>query len=1280
MVTVSDKDGRPWTDMRGQAYLLDSTGQRLAVILLHPLSPGEFRLIAPLGRLNGPGYLDVRLPGRGKAGERRGVYEVNPAGRTVTWVKTAPGGAGDFSVQATGGPDAFGYTWDDAASYAWVDTSGGTSIPSLRDDDWVGPYNIGFTFSFYGQNYTQFYLDSNGYIGFDNTQTQPYSANSRLPSPHRPNSLIAPFWDDLDPSQGGTVRYRTFGSPGSQYLVVEWSGVPRWGTSDAQSFELILYEGSNNIKFQYPSTRQGTGGDLRSATAGIENSDGTIGSEYPNIIPINMTAAVQFNYNRPAYNVFLTPDQQGGSAAAGSSVTFHVLVKNLGANADAYTMSRSAYTGSDWAVSFYQSDGVTPLSGNSTGSIAAGAQTDIVVKVSVPGGASIGDWTRTTVRAQGSGGAQSTATVDVMLTPSFYQMYSDDYSGDGTEDAEIYVGPVVDGASHTQRLTTDQDNSTYPATASTPDGNAVVAWNTNYWNGAAWVSEIEYTVVDRSGSFVRSITRLTNNSAATLKTWDWSPTIAVAPNGNILIAWSQQVDTNGDGLMDRFNARYTIVNSSGGVVKPVTALTNNTSDYPRDYPPSAVALTGGNFLLAWEHAPSPTEPVDDVYYTVLNSNGQVVIKPATRLTDGAGWNWAPRAASFHNGKAAIVYSSNNSVGNSEVYYAMLNADGTLSSALTPITTNGSSASSGWIDATALSDDQLAVAWVQATTNDTQIQYTIVGSTTPTPTYTPTPTPTPTRTSTPSTQTPTPTPTPTNTPTPTPTGGPGWVTIVSEDFESSFPGTGWQVFDNDGATNGEYYWAKKNCKSYAGSYSGWAVGGGANGAALSCGANYPDDVSSWMVYGPFSLADATAADLKFKLWLNSESGYDGVMATASINGANFYGVPISGTTSGGWVDGLLNLGNVPTLGNLMGQSNVWVALIFVSDSSINYSEGAYVDNIVLRKCTSGSCPAASNTTPISGSDQIIEFTTQQVRTPDAQHTPGAQRTPSARRASTNVRIQSPAAPQVIYTVPNELSNANIYVSLAVDSNDHLIMTWLDNARGYHLFYALADKTGANLTPATILQRTRHSFIWSSWNGYGNDLMPPTTPTPTPTPQGPIKIYLPLVIKNYPPPPPVTNGGFESDLASWTSAGSGQLAPAVVSSPAHGGARAAVLGYSNAPCRSEPHGDSSLSQSIQVPSSGSPRLSLYYRIMTYDRLVGDKWDWFAVYINGTLLLQTGRISSTVIDHCAPSPYDTGWQQFTSDLSGYKGQTIVIRLVNHTSDQDFNTWTYVDDVSVN
>jgi immune inhibitor A len=185
---------------------------------------------------------------------------------------------------------------------------------------------------------------------------------------------------------------------------------------------------------------------------------------------------------------------------------------------------------------------------------------------------------------------------------------------------------------------------------------------------------------------------------------------------------------------------------------------------------------------------------------------------------------------------------------------------------------------------------------------------------------------------------------------------GWTTITSVDFEGTFPGD-WDVFDNDGATNGEYYWGKRTCRQYAGSYSGWGVGGGANGSGLGCGANYPDNADGWMVFGPFTLVGATAADLQFKLWGYLESGYDFVCRSASTDGANFYGTCTSGNT-GGWIDRILDLSNVYSLGNLLGQSNVWVAIEFYSDPSQNFAEGGYVDNVVLRKCMTGSCPAPS----------------------------------------------------------------------------------------------------------------------------------------------------------------------------------------------------------------------------------------------------------------------------------------------------------------------------------
>ena len=145
------------------------------------------------------------------------------------------------------------------------------------------------------------------------------------------------------------------------------------------------------------------------------------------------------------------------------------------------------------------------------------------------------------------------------------------------------------------------------------------------------------------------------------------------------------------------------------------------------------------------------------------------------------------------------------------------------------------------------------------------------------------------------------------PSPTP---PEWVTIMMEDFEGSFPGA-WNVFDYDGIDNGEYYWGKRDCRFYAGDFSGWAVGAGPDGAALSCGSNYPDKVNTWMIYGPFDLSDAAAAELRFKYWLDSDSGKDKFSWGASITGTHFYIYSVSGNSSG-WKDQAMDLSNIHTI--------------------------------------------------------------------------------------------------------------------------------------------------------------------------------------------------------------------------------------------------------------------------------------------------------------------------------------------------------------------------------
>ncbi|MBU1626429.1 hypothetical protein KKB18_03595, partial [bacterium] len=98
-----------------------------------------------------------------------------------------------------------------------------------------------------------------------------------------PNNLIALYWDDLWPTyDGGNVFYETFGKEPDRYLVVEWYDVYYGEKDPPGTFEVILFEGTNEIKFQYldvdlgyPEFDWGA-----SATVGLESNGGTLAAEY----------------------------------------------------------------------------------------------------------------------------------------------------------------------------------------------------------------------------------------------------------------------------------------------------------------------------------------------------------------------------------------------------------------------------------------------------------------------------------------------------------------------------------------------------------------------------------------------------------------------------------------------------------------------------------------------------------------------------------------------------------------------------------------------------------------------------------------------------------------------------------------------------------------------------------------------------------------------------------------------------------------------------------------
>ena len=183
-------------------------------------------------------------------------------------------------------------------------------------------------------------------------------------------------------------------------------------------------------------------------------------------------------------------------------------------------------------------------------------------------------------------------------------------------------------------------------------------------------------------------------------------------------------------------------------------------------------------------------------------------------------------------------------------------------------------------------------------------------------------------------------------------GPNMDVLKNSIKEETFEG----VFPNTWARYGDPTWASTTYRKYAGSYAGYCVG-----SSVAAPGNYPNNASSWMVYGPFSLADVTKdaygdARVNLQAWVNTEANYDHLRIYASIDGANFYGSGWSGNWAGfvggtGWMNIGFDLKNVYTLGDLRGQSQVWIAIVFSSDIIYTY-EGVYVDNVVIEKIAGG----------------------------------------------------------------------------------------------------------------------------------------------------------------------------------------------------------------------------------------------------------------------------------------------------------------------------------------
>ena len=290
---ISDESGNPLIDVVGVA-----------------IKDGE---IVSKGLSNQDGYLDIDLSNL-QVGDSFDLY-LNRAGfRQKQYSITFS--SDDFTVMPNHSyavnsiEEDYGYVFIDSNSnhelapdYDWIEINQiGTNLNLTDDSHTIIP--IDFDFRFYGEDYSDITVGSNGWASFipcldGNTQDGQecfiinHFFNNSITFPIGPYGLLAPFYDDLDDNVGQEPFnvYSYFDSDNHRFII-QWDDIANGENDDLcpdacdrETFQIVLYDpdyhatqtGDGIIIFQYKEINDV---DDHGSTIGIESPDKNQGVEY----------------------------------------------------------------------------------------------------------------------------------------------------------------------------------------------------------------------------------------------------------------------------------------------------------------------------------------------------------------------------------------------------------------------------------------------------------------------------------------------------------------------------------------------------------------------------------------------------------------------------------------------------------------------------------------------------------------------------------------------------------------------------------------------------------------------------------------------------------------------------------------------------------------------------------------------------------------------------------------------------------------------------------------
>ena len=236
------------------------------------------------------------------------------------------------------GPDAYGYYaysssdafYEQTPVFNWFEIEGlGTEIIVPGLSDYTVTKTLPFTFKYYGTDYTQIRVSTDGWIAFGSgSQTAP--DNAPLPSNDNVSSMVAAFWDDLYDGELEEGRILFYNDNANHRYIIEWDSIAHNDTLSEpknEVFQIMLLDpahyttltGDGEIIVQYKEVKE-----TSSNTIGIENHSQDVGLQYvfnndydqtasvlTNEIAIKFTTEVPFFNLYTSVNEFQDPDKTG---------------------------------------------------------------------------------------------------------------------------------------------------------------------------------------------------------------------------------------------------------------------------------------------------------------------------------------------------------------------------------------------------------------------------------------------------------------------------------------------------------------------------------------------------------------------------------------------------------------------------------------------------------------------------------------------------------------------------------------------------------------------------------------------------------------------------------------------------------------------------------------------------------------------------------------------------------------------------------------------------------